>query len=72
MIVTSNGIQGDFVEKYQLGLSLDNCDNLDMKIQEYIRNFDYASFCTRCDALLKSFIDDYQLFEKEFIDYINL
>lgn len=59
MIVTSNSIQGDYVEKYQLGLSLDDCTDLDVKIKSFLNSFDKVSFEARCDELLSMFLKDY-------------
>jgi hypothetical protein len=71
MIVTTQSIQGYYVEKYNLGLSLDDCNNLDVKLKEYLIQFDYDSFCDRCNALLNIFIKDYILFEKSVLDFVN-
>ena len=59
MIVTNNSIQGDYVEKYNLGLSLSDCDNIDLKIKDFIKNLDKPSFVSRCNNLLMDFLKDY-------------
>ena len=64
MIVTSNSTQGDLVDNYQLGISIVNTDNLVLKLNDYISNFDYLSFCQRCDLLLSSFMNDYLVLKK--------
>lgn len=63
MIVTTDTTQGDYVEKYQLGLSLETCDNLDTKLKNYLMTFDYDAFSKRCDELLFSFLEDYRIWE---------
>jgi hypothetical protein len=71
MIVTSNSVQGEYIEKYGLGLSMDNCNNLDIKIKEYIAQFDFSSFCKRCNLLLELFIKDYSVFEKSLLTFMQ-
>ncbi len=71
MLVTSNSTQGDYVEKYQLGLSLDNCENLDKKIVEYLATLDYEAFSKRCNELLENFVADYEVLEKKVIEFVK-
>lgn len=71
MLVTSNSVQGDFVEKYQLGLSLDNCDNLDCKIKSFLKEFDRNAFEERCNILLEKFLQDYELFENSVLNFVE-
>lgn len=63
MIVTSNSIQGDYVEKYNLGISINDTENLDEKLKSWMSDMNYEQFCDRCNSLLKSFISDYKEFE---------
>lgn len=62
MIVTSNTTQAEYVEKYNVGLSIDNCDNLYKKICDFLNNEDEKQFNERCNALLKEFLNDYNEF----------
>ena len=71
MIVTSDTVQGDYVESYQLGLSIENCDSLDNKINEYVENFDAKLFSAKCNELLLNFLDDYKTFENNIINFIR-
>lgn len=71
MIVTSNSIQGDYVENYKLGLALDNCQNLEIKIQSYIKTFDFDEFTNNCNLLLEMFSTDFIIFKSELINFIN-
>ncbi len=64
MIVTTNSIQGDYAEKYQLGLSLENCDNLAEQIKAWYKDTDYSAFCERCNNLLREFLKDYEELKK--------
>ena len=63
MIVTSNTTQGDYVEQYQLGLSLVDCENLDVKMKSYLATLNMEDFSKRCDSLLESFLEDYNNWE---------
>ena len=62
MIVKTNSIQGDYVEKYNLGLSLSNCENLHKKIQDFLDKEDNKLFNESCNNLLKEFKGDYDKF----------
>ena len=71
MIVTSNSTQGDLVDNYQLGISIANTNHLVSKLNDYVSNFDYLSFCQRCDLLLSSFMDDYLVLKKMVKDFVQ-
>ena len=71
MIVKSNSIQADFVEKYGLGISIENCQDLSQKIQNYVSIFDFVEFSNNCDFLLNEFIADYKHFKHEFEKYLQ-
>lgn len=71
MIVTSNTLQGDFVEEYSLGLSLERCDNLDSKITEYVKTMDYIQFCQNCNQLLSKFLVDQEILEKKITEFVS-
>jgi len=70
MIVTISSIQGDFVEKYNLGLAIENCSNLAEDIQDFIQNFNHSEFKKKCDYLMSSFMEDYQYFKARIISFI--
>lgn len=72
MIVTTGTTQGDYVEQNKLGLSLCSCDNLDMKIKDYLNSFDYNSFKVQCNELLKDFLQDYNLWECRVKEFLRL
>ena len=70
MIVTKGTIQGDYAERYGVGLVIKTCEHLTEMIHKYLEELDYSQYCERCDKLLKSFIVDNQRFEavvKQFI-----
>ena len=71
MIVTSNSTQGDYVEKYNLGLSVENCENLAEKLKAFIENQDAAEFNKRCNSLLREFVKDYELFKAKVLSFVK-
>ena len=71
MLVTKESMQGDFVEKYNLGLALDNCDNLEFEINNFFNNNDFSDFYQSCNQLLLRFIDDYEIFKNKVIEFIS-
>lgn len=62
MIVTSDSIQGHYVEEYNLGLSVYNCENLAEKIIQFKNKFEANAFDASADKLLLLFIHDYEVF----------
>ncbi len=62
MIVTKGGCQASYVEKYNVGLSVDTCEELSEKLMEFNNNFDFKAYSERCNKLLLSFLKDYDLF----------
>lgn len=70
MIVTKNTTQGDYAEKYQIGIAIENCNNIEHELRFFL-NLDYASYAERCNCLLKSFLKDQENFEgavKRFVE----
>lgn len=62
MIVTSNSIQGDFVEQYNLGVSVNNCNNLEDKLRKFRSEFNEIEFNNSAEKLLTDFKTDYDIF----------
>lgn len=71
MIVTKNSIQGDYVEKYKLGIAITDCTNLSDKIKLYFAKTDANDFCEKCNSLLMQFDKDYELFHAKVIKFIR-
>jgi hypothetical protein len=71
MIVTKNSIQGDFVEKYNLGIVVSDCDDIKEKLNNYINSFNETKFIENCNNLLKEFEIDYFSFESSILKFIN-
>ena len=72
MIVTSDTTQGNYVEQYKLGLSLDNCENLDVIMKDYLKTFDSNIFAERCDVLLSQFLEDYKTFDSKVREFCEI
>ena len=70
MIVNKDTTQGDYAEKYQVGLVVRNCDNLAEAILDYFKSFDYKYYANCCDRLLLSFLDDYKLFKEKVKEFV--
>jgi len=71
MLVTKGSIEGSYVEKYNLGLALDDCTQLDEKIKKYISEFNYEKFSDNCKELLQLFHSDYDIFKQRFTEFIS-
>lgn len=71
MIVTKNTIQGDLVEKYNLGIAIENCTNLSSMIEEYLRNFDSKRFIKGRNELLNKFLCDQIFFRNLLIETLE-
>ena len=72
MIVKADSIQGDYVQKYGLGIVAEDCADLDVKLHEYLRDVNFEIFCNRANALLLSFIKDYDYFLKKVQEFVNI
>lgn len=71
MIVTKNSIQGDIVEKNNLGIAISDCENIDLKLSSFIKDFNSVEFNLRCDSLLKDYENDYYQFHEEVINFLT-
>lgn len=69
MIVTKNTTQGDYAEKYGVGLAVDCCDNLKENIESYINKYDAEKYSKNCNILLKEFLDDYEEFKNIVLNF---
>lgn len=71
MIVTNRSTQGEYIEKYGLGLSLEDCSLLPVQIEEYMSNFNAKLFSDKSNELLIQFIADYDNFKVKFLEFIS-
>ena len=70
MIVTKDTTQGDYAEKYQLGVAVENCSQLDDNLKKFLCT-DYEAYADRCNQLLSSFLNDQEAFEEAVKHFIK-
>lgn len=63
-IATKDTIQGDYAEKYGVGIAITTAQELDKHLQEYIANFNCYDYEEKRNQLLQSFLNDYEIFRK--------
>lgn len=63
MIVTKDTIQGDYAEKYDIGVTLVDCSNIKNELKAFMQQ-DYNAYAERCDKLLNVFLRDQENFEE--------
>lgn len=66
MIVTKDTIQGDYAEKYNVGVAVKDCSQLTDDLKTFLKQ-DYDEYCKHCDALLSKFMND----QYEFVDAVK-
>lgn len=71
MIVTSGGIQGQYVERYNLGLSIENCVDIDKKLEAYLLSESMDDFAKNAKLILYEFVHDYNVFESKVLEFIR-
>lgn len=71
MLVTKGGIQGDYVEQNGLGLALEDCNGIDIKLKEYMSSYDKEAFSSKANQLLKSFLSDDNEFKTMLLRFGN-
>ncbi len=62
MIVTRGTTQGDYVERYRVGIAVDDCHDLPRRLAEFLSQ-DYSDYVKRCDDLIHHFMKDQKRFE---------
>ena len=70
MLVTKNSTQGDYAEQYNVGLVVENCDDLPRKIKGYLDNLDYCDYCRKCNCLLRQFVKEYKIWELMLLNFL--
>ena len=70
MIVTHGTTQGDYAERYGVGIAIDDCHDLPGRLREFLAQ-DRAAYGQRCDALLAEFMEDQQRFEEAVIKFVT-
>jgi len=69
MIVTKDTAQGDYVEKYGVGVAVKDCCQLNEKLAEFLLT-DPEKYKQRCNELLRIFLKDQEGFERKMVDFI--
>lgn len=70
MIVTKDTIQGDYAEKYQVGVAIKDCNHLTEDLKSFLKQ-DYLEYSKRCDGLLRQFLEDQQQFEPAVVRFVK-
>ena len=70
MIVTRDTIQGDYAEKYNVGVALEDCANLKSELKNFMQQ-DYNAYAERCDNLLRKFLNDQAQFENILVNFVD-
>lgn len=70
MIVTRDTMQGDYAEKYNIGVALTDCSNLKNALKDFMQQ-DYNAYTERCDSLLQEFLNDQVRFKELVCEFIK-
>ncbi|WP_026811216.1 glycosyltransferase family protein [Arenibacter latericius] len=70
-IVNGDTEQSKIIEKYKLGVVVDNYEELPQKLITYRDNFCHHSFKNGCRAFLNDVKEDYSLFEENVINFLK-
>lgn len=62
----------EIVEEYKLGLIVDNFENLEASIVEYLENVKNSDFINNCSIFMDKVLDDNNIFESKIIDFISI
>lgn len=72
MITTANTTQGNYATNYNVGIALENCDNLSEVLKNYLWGIDADKYLASRKKLLKDFLLDYDKWEcvvRDFVKY---
>lgn len=71
MIVRKGTIQGNYAEKYKVGLVIDNCSNLSTKLKAYLKDLNFEEYNINCKRLLGVFIQENKEFEEVLKNFLS-
>lgn len=71
MIVTKNTIQGDLVEKYGVGIAIDNCIGLADRLIQYYTMFDFDKYMRGRNQLLSEILKQQEEFRSNVSAFIK-
>ncbi len=70
MIVTKGGVQGNYAEKYHVGISIDSADQILGEIKKWIETVNFVEYQENCKKLLEEFLNDYESFKESVYNFI--
>jgi hypothetical protein len=70
IMVNNNSMQGEYVHKYNLGIVIDNRENIAVEVIKYFQNFDRNKFQKGCEQFLSDIEADQNMLEKKIEDFI--
>lgn len=70
MIVTKYTCQGNYASDYNVGVVIEDCNNLINELKQFLQQ-DYKEYCKRCNVLLQSFLTDQEEFVVSLKSFIN-
>ena len=71
MITTANTTQGNYATNYNVGIALENCDNLSEVLKNYLREIDAHKYLESRKKLLNNFLLDYEKWECVVRDFVK-
>ena len=72
MIVNSGCYQAELVEKYKLGLVVDNFDNVGQQILDYYQKLNWDEYLAGCERFIEDVTQDNLAFENKVIEFVRL
>jgi hypothetical protein len=63
-------MQGDYAEKYNIGVALADCSDLKKALKEFMSQ-DYNAYTERCDNLLQEFLNDQERFKELVCEFVR-
>lgn len=72
MLTTANTTQGDYAIKYNIGVALDNCNNLTEVLKVYLDSVDVEHYLENRKILLNDFLLDYNKWENVIKDFVKV
>lgn len=72
MITTANTTQGNYAAGYNVGIALDNCDNLSKYLEKYLDNMDFNQYLVNRKKLLVNFLEDYNNWESVIKHFLEI
>ena len=72
MITTADTIQGDYADRFGVGIAIADADHLAERLQQYMDDFDETTYERNRHQLLQSFLKDYEEFERAVLIFAEL